>query len=80
MVGQAEDMRALMEEVLAEGRCLTAKDLAVGGGDLRGLGIHPGPGMGQLLQRLLEEVWDESLPNEREALFRRAREIKEEEG
>ena len=80
MVGQAEDMRALMEEVLVEGRCLTAKDLAVGGGDLRGLGIHPGPGMGRLLQRLLEEVWDESLPNEREALLRRAREIKEEEG
>ena len=30
------------------------------------------------IRRLLEEVWDERTPNEREALLRRAREIKEE--
>ena len=54
------------------------EDLAIGGGDLLALGMAPGPAVGRLLRRLLEEVWDETLPNERETLLRRAAEIKEE--
>ena len=75
---RTEELRALTDEILAEGRCLTVGDLAVGGGDLLALGMAPGPGVGRVLRTLLEEVWDEKLPNGREALLRRAEELKEE--
>ena len=78
MTARAEETRALLEEILAEERCLAVEDLAIGGGDLLALGMAPGPAVGRLLRRLLEEVWDETLPNERETLLRRAAEIKEE--
>ena len=78
MTARAEELRALTDEILAEGRCLTVGDLAVGGGDLLALGMAPGPGVGRVLRTLLEEVWDEKLPNGREALLRRAEELKEE--
>ena len=42
------------------------------------MGLAPGPALGRVLARLTEEVMDEKLPNEREALLRRAAEIKEE--
>ena len=77
MVRIREDQRAL-EELLAQNSCLSVRDLAIGGRELQGLGMAPGPAMGRLLARLTEEVMDEKLPNEREALLRRAAEIKEE--
>ncbi len=55
--------------------CLSLKTLAVGGEDLLALGVPRGKRVGDLLQMLLEEVLDERLPNEEEALlaFARAR-------
>ena len=64
-------------EILSGDRCDRVEDLAVGGRDLMELGFS-GPAVGKTLRRLLEEIWDEKRPNEREALLRRAREIKEE--
>ena len=78
MTARAEELRALTEEILSEGRCLAVGDLAVGGADMLDLGMVPGPEVGRVLRQLLEEVWDERLPNERETLLRRAEEIKEE--
>jgi len=45
-------------------------ELAVGGKELETLGIRPGPGMGTLLQRLLERVWEEPDLNESASLLR----------
>ncbi len=73
----AMDEEAL-DELLREGSCLSVRDLAVGGRELTAQGFRPGPALGKTLQRLTEEVMDEKLPNEREALLRRAAEIKEE--
>jgi len=73
------DISALIEEILQEDACLSLKDLAVNGNDLRGIGFVPGKEMGACLNFLLEQVLDEKLPNEKEALlasalsFRRAR-------
>ena len=47
--------------------------LAVQGRDLLGLGVAPGPGMGEVLRRLLEDVRAGESPNEREALLERAK-------
>lgn len=78
MRARAEETRALTEEILREKACFTLEDLAVRGGDLVALGIGPGPAVGKLLRRLLEEVIDGAVPNEKEALLRRAEILKEE--
>lgn len=60
-------------EVAAQS-CLTVKSLAVNGRDLSAV-IKPSPKMGEILNRLLSEVVDGTLPNEREALMKRAEEL-----
>ncbi len=58
----------LLDEILKERLCFSVKSLAVNGNDLLNIGIS-GPGIGKMLQRLLLEVMEERLPNEREALL-----------
>jgi len=43
-------------KIRAEGDCTSLKDLAVSGKDLIAAGVRPGPGMGELLNRMLEDV------------------------
>ena len=59
---------ALLEEVLAEDACLQIKDLAIDGKDLIALGFS-GPAIGKTLSALLEQVLDEQIPNDRDALL-----------
>ena len=63
-----QKIRTLMEEIRAENACLTLKDLAVNGHDLMQLGLC-GKAIGQTLNALLEQVIDESLPNEKDHLL-----------
>jgi tRNA nucleotidyltransferase (CCA-adding enzyme) len=58
----------LLEEIEAENACLSLKDLAVTGHDVMALG-YTGKAIGQALNALLEQVLDEKLPNEKEALL-----------
>ena len=67
------DVRELLAEILAEDACLTVKDLQISGRDLLALGFAPGPGLGECLQWLLEQVLDEVLPNEKQALLDKAK-------
>lgn len=62
------------EKLAAEHSCLTVKDLAINGNDLKAL-IPPSPRMGQILSRLLGEVIEENLPNEKSALIERAKQL-----
>ena len=62
-------LEALAEQILAENQAFRLKDLAINGEDLLALGMAPGPAMGQLLNRLLDEVVSDRLPNDREALL-----------
>lgn len=57
-----------LEELRKEDACLTVKNLAVNGNDLQTLGLT-GKAIGEALQKLLDQVLDERLPNEREALL-----------
>ena len=61
-----------LEEIRAEDACLTVKDLAVNGNDLLSLG-YQGKAVGEMLNALLEQVLDEALPNERDALLEYAK-------
>lgn len=65
---QFAQTRALLEQIRAENACLTVKDLAVNGHDLMALGFA-GKGVGDCLKALLEQVQDETLPNEKESLL-----------
>lgn len=61
-------IRSLLEEIRAEDACLSLKDLAVNGRDLMALGLK-GREVGSTLNTLLEQVIDENLPNETDALL-----------
>ena len=59
---------AVLEEIKAEESCLSLKDLAVNGHDLMALGIR-GKEIGNSLSLLLDQVLEEALPNEKNALL-----------
>ena len=67
---ELDEIKAKAEQILAEGQCLTLKDLAVDGRDVIAAGIEPGPEVGQVLKGLLERVLSGEIPNEREILIR----------
>lgn len=69
------DFTLLTREVLKEEACFRAADLAVGGRDVIALGVKAGPKVGQILERLLAEVLDETCENSREALLMRLPEL-----
>ena len=66
---QWQAIHELMAQIEAENACLTIRDLAVNGKDLIALGYAPGKALGSCLQYLLEQVVDEALPNQRDALL-----------
>ncbi len=68
-----DQWRQLLDVVLASQDCFSLKQLAVKGGDITALGAV-GPDVGRILQKLLELVIDELLPNERTALLDYAKE------
>ncbi len=67
------EINDFLEELLAENACLQIRDLAISGHDLMELGFAPGPAIGKCLKQLLQQVLDEQLPNEKEALLGAAR-------
>ena len=71
---EIDKFEAMMEQLLAEDACFSRKNLAVNGKDLTDIGYR-GKRVGTILQTLLEQVVDGELPNNREILLRRAREI-----
>ena len=68
-----DEIAALIAEILQEQACLTIKDLAINGKDLLSIGFVPGKEMGACLNLLLEQVQDEKLPNEKDALLSAAK-------
>ena len=64
----------VIDEIRAEDACLSLRTLAIGGDDLILLGIPKGKQIGQMLQMLLDEVIEERLPNEKNALLQTAKE------
>ena len=69
-----EEMRARIEDLLAQSPALRVRDLAIDGQDvMQALGIPPGPAVGRILASLLEEVTERPEHNEREWLLARVR-------
>ncbi len=78
-VAKLEPLRELQSrvaEIFARGEALTARDLAIGGRELiQQLGIRPGPKLGVLLERLLEEVLEDPTRNDPAVLLALAAEL-----
>lgn len=68
-----DEMRAKVQEALAQQRPFTRGDLAVNGQDLMEMGILPGAGLGKVLDKLLAAVINNPDLNEREHLLELAR-------
>lgn len=68
-----EAMQAKADEIIAQDQCLKISDLAVDGNDILELGCR-GPEVGEVLYMLLDNVIDEKIENNREALLGLARE------
>jgi tRNA nucleotidyltransferase (CCA-adding enzyme) len=68
----AQAIQILRAEALAS-TALTVDALAVGGRDLMGIGIAPGPEIGSTLRRLLDAVIEDPSENQRERLLELAR-------
>ena len=66
---------AAIQKLEAENACLHLSDLAVKGNDLMALGFEAGPRLGQALEKLLDLVLEEALPNEKQALLEKAKEL-----
>ena len=69
-LAKLEKMRTRAEELIAQGRCFSLKNLAVNGRDVIAAGVAPGPEVGRALNGLLEQVLSGQAPNEREALIK----------
>ena len=76
--GEIHKAEAILDRLVAEGACVSLRQLAVNGRDLLGLGLS-GPAVGKTLRTLLDAVLDETLPNERAALLSAARNHRESE-
>lgn len=72
--GPFPEISRLIDEILAEAACFSIRDLAINGNDLLALGFAPGPKLGQCLTELLRLVQEDVIPNEKEALLRKAKE------
>ena len=63
-----DDIIRYHDEIIASADALTLKDLAIGGADLKEMGIKPGPEMGQILKDLLDKVLEDPSLNTKEKL------------
>lgn len=66
-----EKVTETYKEILNRGDCVSLKTLAVTGSDLIAAGIRPGKEMGEILNRLLEEVLENPQLNEKSVLLSR---------
>lgn len=65
----ADELKLILEAVLAANEAFSLKHLAIDGHDVLKLGANAGPAVGKALEAALEAVVDEQVPNEREALL-----------
>jgi tRNA nucleotidyltransferase (CCA-adding enzyme) len=64
-----EQARKLYAEIAEKGECVSLKELDINGKDLIAAGLKPGKEMGEILNRLLEEVIENPQLNKKEILL-----------
>ena len=69
---ELKEIECIYARILEEQNCVSLKTLAVTGSDLIAEGMKPGKEIGEVLQKLLEEVLEEPSLNSKEFLLRKA--------
>ncbi len=69
-IARLDAVEEIYREIIAAGEAICISDLAVSGRDLIDAGVAPGPGIGEILDRMLEHVLDCPDDNDRETLIR----------
>lgn len=64
-----EKVQMVYEEIVSRQDCVTLKDLSVTGSDLIAAGMKPGPEIGEVLRRMLDDVIEEPAHNKKEYLL-----------
>ncbi len=70
------EVERIWREIKLRGDCLSLRELRLCGRDLIGDGMRPGPEIGALLQKLLEEVIERPERNEKNYLLERSRTLR----
>ena len=70
-----DDFERMYLKIKERGDCLSIKELAVTGNDLIKAGVKPGPGLGEILEMLFEDVLD--VPEHNTAEYLMSRVVKE---
>ena len=68
-LAKQEMLESMYREIMEKQECLSLKDLAVGGKDLLTQGIKPGKELGEILQRMLADVFEDPAHNKKEYLL-----------
>ena len=63
------EIRRLYREIKKDDECMSLRNLAVKGADLIATGIRPGPGLGEILQKMLDDVIEEPSHNDKDYLM-----------
>jgi tRNA nucleotidyltransferase (CCA-adding enzyme) len=72
-LGILRRVKSLVREIVGSGACYSLDMLAVNGKDLIKLGIPEGPKVGGLLEKIMMQVIDDQLENNRESLLHYAK-------
>ena len=62
-------------EIIEEKECLSIRDMEINGRDLIDMGMKPGPKLGDVLDELFEEVVEDPKKNNKEYLFKKAKNL-----
>ena len=72
---ELREFESLLDQTIQMNLCCSYQTLEISGKDLIEIGIEPGQTLGRIKKQLLDEVIDEEIPNEKQALLARASEI-----
>lgn len=67
------EVQAVWERIERENHCISLKTLQISGRDLIGLGMEPGPAVGEMLEALFQDVLETPQHNTKEYLIKCAR-------
>ncbi len=65
-----DEIEALFSEIIANGDCIAKNQMAVKGADLKAVGVEPGKVMGEVIDRMFEEVLKNPEMNDKDKLLK----------
>ena len=74
-IDEIESIKKTAEDIVNSENCFSIKDLNINGSDLIKIGISEGKQIGEMLSYLFGEVIEEKIPNEKELLLQKAKQL-----